>query len=727
VDFRIKPPKPAGLSISRDSHGVPHVAADELNGAMWGTGYCHATDRTTQLLMMRILGQGRLCELLSDTDESLEIDRFFRRANWHNNLDQQVALLDDDSRDTCQAYCDGVNAGLAARKIYALKLMGYRPDPWTIADSILIMRMTGYLTLAQSQAEIERFFVELVQAGVDSDRLAELFPVDPATLDRDLIASVTLDDRLVPNEVLWNRLLPRMMGSNNWVVSGNKTASGAALMANDPHLEVNRLPNVWYEQSMHWKVNGNSGAGYLIGMGMPGLPGLPIGRNERVAWGATYTFMDSVDSWVEDCKDGRFRRGTAWESFAERTEVIRRKNHDQVEQVFYENSHGVLQGDPFVDGRYLSTRWSSGESGAISIMTSLKMASVATAEEAMDYLGAIETAWNWVIADQKGNIAYQMSGLMPQRNACWNGFTPAPGWDSQYDWQGFVARSSLPSVLNPEDGYFATANQDLNRFGKVSPINMPMGDYRARRIEELLARRDDHDLETTAQIQLDLYSAQARLFLDILLPLLEQHSGDAQAAEMLLNWDLKYDLESRAAVLFERFFSALRQQVFGEPGLGKDVITHLTDQTGIFIDFYQNFDRVLLNESSRWHAEQTRDQSFIAAFEVAAKAHDGKQWQEKNAVPFVNLLFQGKLPASFGFDTDAIPLPGGRATPRQGQIYVSNGRQTSFAPSIRMVADMGAAVLHTSLAGGPSDNRFSKWYKSGIQRWMDGCYDVLEP
>lgn len=727
MDFTIKQPKPAGLTISRDDHGVPHISANDLNGAMWGTGYCHASDRTTQLLMMRVLGQGRLCELLSDTDESLEIDRFFRRANWHNNLDQQVALLDDDSRETCQAYCDGVNAGMAARKIYTLKLMGYRPDPWTIADCILIMRMTGYLTLAQSQAEIERFFIELVQAGVDSERLAELFPVDPATLDRELIESVTLGDRLVPNEVLWNKALPRMMGSNNWVVSGSNTASGEALMANDPHLEINRLPNVWYEQSVRWAANGESGSGHLLGMGMPGLPGTPVGRNELVAWGATYTFMDAIDSWVEDCKDGRFRRGTEWESFSERTEVIKRKSHDDVAQVFYENAHGVLEGDPRVDGRYLTTRWSSCESGAVSIMASLKMSSVSTAEEAMECLGAIETAWNWVIADQQGNIAYQMSGLMPQRDSSWNGFTPAPGWDPEFDWQGFVNHHELPRVLNPEDGYFATANQDLNRFGNVSPINMPMGDYRAKRIEELLAASEDHDVETTRQIQLDVYSKQAQLYLDVLLPLLEQESEQSEEKRLLQYWDLKYDLESRAAVLFECFYDALRHQVFGKSGLGEDVVTHLTDQTGIFIDFYQNFDRVLLNSSSAWHAAQTRDESFIAAFKIAAQRYDRTQWKVKNALPFVNQLFQGKLPAWLGFDSKPISLAGGRATPLQGQIYVSNGRQTSFAPSVRMVADMSESVLHTCVAGGPSDNRFSKWYMSGIPDWIEGRYNVLKP
>ena len=245
--FQIRQPKPPGLTIVRDADGVPHVTADRPAGALWGIGYCHAVDRITQLLMMRILGQGRLCELLSDTAESLQIDQFFRRANWHNNLERQVELLDDETREQCQSYCDGVNSGLAAKKIYVLKLMGYRPDPWSIADSILIMRMTGYLTLAQSQTEVERFFVELVQAGVDPELLAELFPIDPATLDRDLINSITLGERIVPCEILWNQALPRMMASNNWVVAGSKTASGAAIMANDPHLEINRLPNVWYE------------------------------------------------------------------------------------------------------------------------------------------------------------------------------------------------------------------------------------------------------------------------------------------------------------------------------------------------------------------------------------------------------------------------------------------------------------------------------------------------
>jgi penicillin amidase len=110
-------------------------------------------------------------------------------------------------------------------------------------------------------------------------------------------------------------------------------------------------------------------------------------------------------------------------------------------------------------------------------MASLKMAA---ADEAMVHLGSIESSWNWVISDVSGNIAYQMSGLMPKRHPEWNGFTPAPGWGKAYDWQGIISYKDLPNCINPEAGYIVTSNQDLNHLGKVDPINMPMGNYRAK-------------------------------------------------------------------------------------------------------------------------------------------------------------------------------------------------------------------------------------------------------
>ena len=725
--INISGPKPSHLTIKRNQFGVPIIRARSLKDALWGSGYAHALDRSTQILMMRILGQGRLCELLSDTEDSLKIDHFFRKANWQKSLDEEVAKLDGVSLAQCQAYCDGVNAGLAHKTISALKILGYQPEPWRIQDSILVSRMASYLTLAQSQAEVERLFVELVQAGISSEKLAALFPIDLTNFDRELIESVHLGERVVPQELIWNLALPRMMASNNWVISGDKTVSGSPIMANDPHLEINRLPNVWCEQSLNWADN------TVKGMGMPGLPGVIIGRSKYFAWGVTYTFMDTIDSWVEECKKGKFKRGNKWFAFEKRTEIIKRKKHQDTKLELYENKHGVLDGDPFQEGRYLATRWAADTMGAKSLMASLSLTDARDAKEAAKCLANMESAWNWVIADEQNNIVYQMSGLMPKRPEGWNGFVPVAGWDIKNDWQGIVDTADLPCTENPEQGYIVTANQDLNHFGKSSPINMPMGDYRARRIAQLIEQSNTHDIETSQKIQLDVFSIQADEFLAILLPLLEAENEQSSAYSVLKNWNREYDLESIAAPLFEDFYSALRMEVFGSSkvGTGKEVMRHLTTQTGVFIDFYQNFDKVLLDASSVWYGQEESEllnqkDAFLKAFKVAKRKYKALPWKAVNSVVFTNILFQGKLPEFLGFDTSPVPVMGGRATPHQGQIYLSAGRQTSFGPSIRMVSDLSEQTLHTCLAGGPSDNRFSPWYRSELTAWQQGVYKKLE-
>lgn len=723
----ISGPKPSQLFITRNNAGVPVVEAKSFKDALWGSGYAHAIDRSTQLLMMRILGQGRLCELLSDTDDSLKIDHFFRKANWVKSLDEEVSKLDSASLSLCQAYCDGVNAGLAHKKITLLKLLGYQAEPWRIQDSILISRMASYLTLAQSQAEVERLFIELVQAGIGSEQLAALFPIDLNNFDRELIESVTLGERIVPQELIWNLSIPRMMASNNWVISGKKTLSGHAIMANDPHLEINRLPNVWCEQSLKWPGN------IALGMGMPGLPGIIIGRSNDFAWGVTYTFADTIDSWVEECKDGKYKRGNKWLNFAKRTELIKRKNHADEMLHFFENKHGILDGNPFEAGRYLATKWAAETMGAASLMASLSLVSAKNAEQGAACLAKTESAWNWVLADEHNNIVYQMSGLIPKRCDGWNGFVPKPGWQAKYDWQGLIEPEDLPRAINPKEGYIVTANQDLNYLGKTTPINMPMGDYRAKRIAELIEASDKHDATLSQKIQFDVYSIQAELFLSVLLPLLAENAEDSSAYEVLKNWDRKYDLNSIGAPLFEEFYAALRMEIFGNSklGTGKSVMQHLSSQTGVFIDFYQNFDQVLLDPNSPWFSPQNKDSStqseaFLKAFDMAKHKYKALPWKAVNSIAFNNILLQGKVPGFLGFDTPPLAIIGGRATPCQGQLYSSAGRQTSFGPSIRMVADLNEKILHTCVAGGPSDNRLSPWYLSELNNWLKGIYKTLE-
>ncbi|MEM7156970.1 MAG: penicillin acylase family protein [Myxococcota bacterium] len=720
----IRCPAPAGVTLTRDEHGVPHVHADSLEGAHWGMGYGHAMDRSLQMLMMRILGQGRASELLSSDDEMLEVDRFFRRMNWSGAMEAQVRALAPETRAWCDRYCDGINARLSRRMPLELRLLGVRYEPWRIEDCVLLSRMMGYLTLAQSQAEVERLFVEMVQAGVDDERLRSLFPNIPELhapegYGRELLEKVRLGERVVPEALIWASPMPRMMASNNWVVAPRRSASGHAVMANDPHLETNRLPNVWCEQA--FVIEGPPRIEVACAT-VPGLPAPLVGRNRNLAWGATYTFMDAVDSWIEQVEDGKYRRGDQWLEFETRTETIRRKGKDPVEVVVHSNEHGVVDGDPAQAGYLLCTRWSSADSGSRSLDAAAHMWTAATVADGMDAVGRIETAWNWVLADGDGNIGYQMSGLMPQRREGVSGFVPRPGWNDEDDWQGFVPPEQLPRVMNPSQGYIVTANQDLNDLGVADPINMPMGDYRARRIADLIEASAPLSRSDHTRIHMDVWSIQAEAFMEHLRPLLPE----TEAGQRLAGWDLEYGPDSAGAPLFEAWYRQLYVEVFGRGGLGEQVLRHLQDGTGVFIDFYQNFDRVLLAESSPWLGERSRNEVYRSAFDSVADQPKAR-WGDRNQISLDHMLFGGKLPRWLGFDKGPIALRGGRATPHQGQVYRSGNRATSFAPSLRIIADMGETVLHTALAGGPSDRRWSRFYASDLTRWQEGQTKVLEP
>jgi penicillin G amidase len=707
------------FDIWRDQFGVPHINSGSAAGVFQGLGYAHGRDRGTQTIFMRILGQGRVSELLNSDETSLGIDTFFRRMNWSGRMDGHLDRLDDDAREIVDAYSDGLNQALGEKTPGPLAFLGYKPEPWTPQDSILVCRMTGYLTLSQSQAELERLFVEMVQAGLSDELLGELFPGVLGGMDRELISQVKLEKPDVVPPDLWQIGAPRMMASNNWVIAGKRTESGAAILANDPHLEANRLPNIWYEAVLTQDDR------YGMGATMPGIPGLLVGRTSRLSVGATYSFMDGVDSWIERCKDGAFyREDDGWKPFVTRKETIRRKKKEPVTVIFHENDHGVLEGDPTgsEERLLLSTRWTGRDSGAESLNAMTAMWKANTVQEGMDALAPACISFNWVFADADGSIGYQMSGKAPKRRKGISGFVPLPGWLPENDWQGMVAAGDLPRALNPECGYIVTSNQDLNAFGKADVINMPMAPYRSDRIEQLICERPHHSAPEMNKIQGDLYSLEAEAFMKVLSPLLP----DTAAGLVLKTWDCTYPPESRGAYLFERFYEALRTEVFGKNGFGEDAEIFIARQTGVYADFYLNFNRIMLSDDSAWFAGEKRDDLFRRIAEVTVDEQI-LTWGETRKITMSHIILGGQLPRFLGFDRGPVVLPGSRATINQGQIYRSAGRTTTFAPSLRFATDMGTNQLHSNSAGGPSDRRFSRWYTSEMERWTGNVYKTLRP
>jgi penicillin amidase len=683
-------------------------------------GSWHARDRRGQMIFMRIVGQGRISELLDASDESLEADIFFRQMKWYGATEDEFKQLTPENRELAEAYCQGVNeSGLSVPLPLQLATRKYVPEPWTLADILLMIRMTAYLTLAQSQGELELLLIQMIQAGVSKDKLHELFPCLEQDFDEQLIRRLSLRRKVVPDSVVWRFSVVRAMASNNWVISGRRTASGKPILAGDIHLEVNRLPNVWCEQILQ------IGSRYFVGATLPGVPTLVVGRTPDLAWTPTYAFMDSEDSWIERCNEGNYLandKPETWRPFETRDEVILRRGKQPHSLRTFYSRHGLVDGVPDQDGYCLATKWAGSQSGAKSLNCGLQLWRATNVEEGMAYLSRIESAWNWVLADRHGNIAYQMSGIMPNRRPGMSGLVPVAGWQTRNDWQGFVDAAELPHCINPEQGYFATANNDLNAFGRAKPINAPMGAYRAERIAELLGRLDKATMADVKRMHYDVSSRQAAEFMGVLRPLLPM----TEQGDILRNWDCRYDLGSRGAFLFEQVYKALLVAVFGEGGLGTEVVRFLFTEAGTFADFYYNFDRVLLTENSAWFCGQQRDDLYRRIIADALKIPIWS-WGSRQKLLMSYLPFQGRPSRILRMlrINRMIRLPGGRATIQQGQIYRSANRQTSFAPGYRFITDFSTDDALTNLPGGPAESPFSKWYCSDLESWAKGRYKTL--
>lgn len=726
------------VRISRGEGGVAEIDAEDLGDALLGLGYCHARDRALQMLFVRILGRGEASLRLRSDDEMFALDRDFRRLDLGRDSVAQWLALSDRGRSGLDAYCRGINLGFERFGVpWELRALGFRlgADVWTFADVALTGKIIGYMYLALNQASMERWIVEAVRSGIGRDQLEEMFPGQLEGLDESLLRQLHPPGPAVPEALGSVPGLPLGSGSNNWVVAGSKTESGRPLMANDPHLQINRLPAVWYEAVLRWRSDGRPR--YAVGASMPGTPGLPIGRTADLAWSVTYAYMDCVDSWIEDCRDAQYRRNGGWKPMRIRDELVRRRGKNPVRVRFFETeTHGTLEGDPQKKpGLYLATRWSCGEqTGADATDGLLGILEAGSVAEGRALLGRVNnSSWNWLLADRDGAIGYQMSGKMPLRRQGVSGLVPLPGWDPANDWQGFATPEDLPRSLDPPEGFLATANDDLNALGRLHPINICAAPYRAGRIRSVLKSSDGLSVESMKALQFDVYSAQAERFMELVRPLLDE-TGPSPNAALLRDWDLCYHDDSRGAFLFERFYNALVEDVFGSvwpvadtsgPGpSGGAADVHPIRATTVMGELFVILDRILLSEQSAWFGARTRSEIYRLALKKALAA-EPRPYGESRRFRLLHLLFGGLLPRALGFDRGPVALRGGRATVHQGQILSLWGRPVVWGPSYRAIADLAADSLHTTLPGGPTDRRFSRWYASGLSDWRDGRYKTL--
>lgn len=713
--------KTGPVKIRRLEGGFPRVDVESTPDLFFGLGYAHGHDRQMHMWLLKVLLQGRASECFAADAQLIELDKFMRWIDLPRDSASELEKLDPDELGLLQAYCDGVNRAAAdAGRPFEFRMFGYRPDPWTPADCLTMVKAAGFVGLAQSQADMEKFILQIIQNGVDPARVKALFPYIEEEIGASLIETikqVRLVRPPVSGSLAWLSRMSGFTGSNNWVLGPAKTASGKPILCGDPHLSL-QLPSIWYNVML---VHGDY---FLMGGSMPGIPAVAVGRTPELAWAVTYAPADVSDNFIEEVRGGRYRHGAEWRDFKVREEVLRPKKNAPQTLRFYENERGLLEGEPEEDGYYLTFAWTAlNGATARTLQSFLRLAEVNSAEEALDCFAALPFApFNWVVADAAGDIGYQMSGLIARKADGASGLLPLIGWEPEQNWQGMIDPSRYPRALNPPEGFIVTANQDLNHFGDIKPITLPMSAYRADRITALLSAGSGFTVADMQKMHYDLYSTQAEAFMQIIRPLLP----DTPNGRLLAEWDLCCGSDSKGAGLFERVYLELLKIVFGEMGFGVEVMLDVIFEGSMFAMLHGNFDRVLLEEQSVWFGDLPREEIYARAvargLEGPAEPYGGTR-----RLIVKNIFFAGKLPAFLGFDYGPIEASGSRATIPQFQFFKTMGREGTFAPTLRMITDLAAREMHTNLAGGASDRRFSKYYTLGMSAWLKGRYEVFRP
>ncbi len=489
----------------RDALGVPHIAAATLDDVLSVQGYVTAQDRLWQMDAFRRYAGGRLAEVLGP--QLLESDREARRLRMDRIAEMQAALLPPADRAVLAAYARGVNCFIEThrgRLPLEFTVLGYDPQPWTIKDSILLaLYMYRELTVSWR----DKLIKSAMLAGGDAAKVDLLFP---------------------PR--LSGRILP---GSNAWVLAGSRTATGRPLLANDPHLQYS-IPSTWY--MVHLCAPGLN----VSGVAIPGVPGVILGHNDRIAWGETNLGFDVQDLYLEkiDPRTGRYVFHGQIEQARYERELIPVKGAPPVEFGQWVTRHGPV----FFDrGRALALRWAADQPGALSFP-------ILDLDRARDWPGFLAAlarypgpAQNFVYADTAGHIGYHVAGRLPIRKN-YVGDVPVDGSSGESEWAGYIPFDELPRTYDPPSGVIVTANQ--NPFPADYPYAVHgefVAPYRAERIYSLLTGRSKWKAAEMLGVQTDVYSSLAHFVARRVVEAYGRRpapGGDSAAAVALLrSWD----------------------------------------------------------------------------------------------------------------------------------------------------------------------------------------------
>ena len=735
-----------------DDEGVAHVSADAEPALYYAVGYAQGADRLFQMDLQRRLFRGELSAVVGDA--TLDSDRFHRRMAFAEAAEATAEhVRETEIGPLLEAYRDGVNAAIEGEELpLECRLLGYEPDPWTVADTALILKLIAWqltgsfrtlrraLVREEFGAEMadqlfparvdhdtpiireeqgpDRFGADLPQVAGDGSEGADNGSATGGGSDGENGASSSVEP--VGGSLLarLSRFEPRSeFGSNSWVIGSEHAAGDAPILANDPHLSL-QAPPTWYEM----QVDGP--AHRVRGVVFPGLPFVVIGENDHGAWGFTNAGADVIDFYRYDHDGETYRYGDERREFEVEEHEIEVDGGDTETVEVRKSVHGPVVEE---SGQEVGIAWT----GHTATEATLGLYRLSHSEGLADVRDAVtyddSLTQNFLYADRDGNTLYQMTGRIPLRTVDgeavhgdqifdgsaregeWDGFEPF----GESTWDGFVPVSENPHVVNPD--YLSTANQrivDDDRLGYYLAASYADG-YRGRRIADLLDDRvgsgEPVDLDFLREVGRDTYDGRAADFVpDLVSAARDSNDEELQAAaDRLDSWEYRMDADSRAALLFDLWIENYRDTVFADA----------FEDSAVDDGFRPSPATVTaLPEDSRWFGSGGR-----AALMRHALRKTLAELDEEGHETYGDVNHTGHIGHPLGLGFLGYPSHARGGT---GWTVWNYSRGGPWGGSWEMQADLDGDLLGL-LPGGNSGHYFSEHYDNQIERWANGEYRRL--
>jgi penicillin amidase len=736
----------APVEILRDADGVPHIFARSANDAYFALGFVHAQDRLWQMEIDRRIAAGRLAELLGA--KALDADRFLRTLGARRAAEANLQHLDAATRRTLEAYAAGVNAFIATKPVLPPEFWILRDgfEPWTPADSIAWTKMLAWDLGANWRNELLRM---RLARTLSNERIAQFLPPYPGDAPQKLpdlhvlYASLGADGpRLADEGLRLAALLPSFqadgVGSNNWVVSGAHSATGKPLLANDPHLGLT-APPVWYFAQL------DAPGLHVIGATLPGVPGVLLGRNRRVAWGFTNTGPDVQDLYIEKLAgDDRYLTPDGPRPFLRLEETIKVRGEADQKLAVRITRHGPVVSEALAGARglaphgyVLALAWTALAEDDASVRALLELGQ---ARDWPSFLAAGRDfgapQQNVVYADVDDNIGFVAAGRVPVRRPDndLKGLAPAPGWLAKYDWTGTIPFDELPQSFNPPSGEIVTANNKIVPPGYQRWITSGwQPPYRAERIDALLARVPEHSVTSFERVQADIVSLPARELLPKMLRAKARSPGAAQALALLGRWDGTMAANRPEPLVFVAWWRELTRALYADE-LGDAFRANWLPRPVFVADVLDDKDGAAAwCDDVRTPAVETCGEILSVSLEAALadlrKRYGGDMTAWKWGAAHEALHEHrplGRVPWLARWFDIRVPSPGGPFTVDvgRGDFAASDEPYANrHAPSLRAIYDL--ADLDRSLyihSGGQSGNPLSPDYRGFTDRWARNEY-----